>query len=154
MQTPDTTDSQLLELLQENCQRSYAELGEHVGLSISAVKERIRKLQEQHIIKSYTAVTNPKAIGYDICAFVSVLLGELAQENIFVERINTMHEIQECHHIAGDYSYLLKIRARNVEHLEEVLKAIKTVKGIQRTNTQIVLSSTKETTFLSCKNQR
>ena len=142
----DAIDRQLLQLLQENCKLSYAELGREVRLSISAVNERLKKLQDAGIILGYVAVVNPRAVGLDVCAFIQVLTSDPASEQAFQDGVQTVREVQECHHVTGEFSYMLKVRARSTASFEALLQEkIKTLPGVVRTLSTIVLSSPKET---------
>lgn len=145
----DTIDRELLRLTQQDGRLSYGDLGTKVGLSVSAVNERLKKLQSQGVIRGWVALANPRAIGLDICAFVQVLLDRPPSTAAFVARMAECPEVLECHHVTGDFSYLLKVRARDTSHFEKVLTdLIKSVRGVVRTQTLIVLSSPKETTAL------
>ncbi len=146
----DESDLRLLSLIQYNSKLSYAELGKRVGLSVSAVNERLKKLQAQGIIRSYVAVLDAEAVGLDLCAFIQVLIDRPENEPTFLKRIAKVREVQECHHLTGEFSYLLKVRVRNTSHLETLLKEqLKSLKGLVRTHTFIVLSTPKETTALA-----
>ncbi len=145
----DHIDLKLLGHLQQNAKLSYAELGRRVGLVVSTVNERLKKLQSRGIIRAYVAVVNPKALGLDICAFVQVLMAEPDLESAFVEQMDELPEVQECHCITGAFSYLLKVRVRDTAHLETFLRAkIKSLAGVARTETMIALSTSKETLAL------
>ncbi len=145
----DHIDLKLLAHLQRNAKLSYAELGRRVGLGVSTVNERLKKLQARGIIREYVAVVNPKALGLDICAFVQVLMAEPDLESAFVEQIHQLPEVQECHCITGEFSYLLKVRVRDTAHLEAFLREkIKSLAGVARTQTMIALSTSKETLAL------
>ena len=145
----DHIDLKLLGHLQRNAKLSYAELGRRVGLVVSTVNERLKKLQARGIIRAYVAVVNPKALGLDICAFVQVLMAEPDLESAFVEQMHELPEVQECHCITGEFSYLLKVRVRDTAHLEAFLREkIKSLAGVARTQTMIALSTSKETLAL------
>ncbi len=145
----DHIDLKLLGHLQRNAKLSYAELGRRVGLVVSTVNERLKKLQSRGIIRAYVAVVSPKALGLDICAFVQVLMAEPDLESAFVEQMHELPEVQECHCITGEFSYLLKVRVRDTAHLEAFLREkIKSLAGVARTQTMIALSSSKETLAL------
>ena len=145
----DHIDLKLLGHLQRNAKLSYAELGRRVGLVVSTVNERLKKLQARGVIRAYVAVVNPKALGLDICAFVQVLMAEPDLESAFVERMHDLSEVQECHCITGEFSYLLKVRVRDTAHLEAFLREkIKSLAGVARTQTMIALSTSKETLAL------
>lgn len=146
----NTKDTQIIQLLQSDGKLSYAQIGEEVNLSITAVKERINKLVKANVLKQNVYIPNPDLLGFDICAFVQVLMPIPTEETNFIEKINAVKEVQECHFITGEYSYLLKIRVQNTKILEQVLgEKIKTIKGVVRTNTIIALTTTKESLMLN-----
>ncbi len=139
----------LLGLLQSNGRLTYNELGSAVGLSISAVNERLRKLNAARVIRSTVAIIEPRAVGLSLTSFIQVLLERPENDAPFIESVRQIAEIQECHHIAGDYSYLLKVRTRDTSHLETLISTvIKRLPGVVRTQTTIVLSTPKETSEL------
>jgi Lrp/AsnC family transcriptional regulator, leucine-responsive regulatory protein len=141
----DSIDAQLLSLLQEDCSRSLAQLGKLVGLSISGVNERLKKLRARGDVRAYVALINPQTVGYSTCAFVQVAIDGKKNERGFVEAVLKMPEIEECHHISGEFPYLLKIWAKDLHHLERLLDdTIKARTGVVRTQTSIVLSSPKD----------
>ncbi len=144
----DAIDRQLLVYLQENGRLSYNTLGERVGLSVSAVNERLKKLQAAGIVQGNRTIVNARAVGLDVCAFMQVLTDRPENEILFVQEIRQVPEVQECHHVTGEFSYLLKIRARNTDDLESLIQRIKSLPGVLRTCTFVVLSSPKETTIL------
>ena len=146
----DEKDKIILRLIQKDARLSNSRLGKMVGLSTSAVNERLRKLKRQGVLERYVAVLNPSALSLDVCAFVQVLLGRPEDEQAFLERVRDLPEVLECHHVTGQFSYLLKVRTPNVSHLELLLRdAIKSLVGVARTETLIVLSSPKESTELA-----
>jgi Lrp/AsnC family leucine-responsive transcriptional regulator len=142
----DDIDRALLQALQRDGQISYAELGGLVGLSASAVNDRLKRLKTRGVLQRITAEVSPVALGREFLVFLLVELGDLKQEPDFLHRMRTRPEVQECHHVAGDYSYLLKLRLTGTGHLERFLsEQVKSVGGIQRTHSIIALSSAKET---------
>jgi Lrp/AsnC family leucine-responsive transcriptional regulator len=141
----DPIDAQLLNLLQEDCSRSLAELGKRVDLSISAVNSRLKKLRARGDVRAYVALINPVTVGYTTCAFVQVLVEGKRNEQAFVDSVLKMPEIQECHRVSGEFPYLLKVWARDLHNLEHLLdEQIETRVGVVRTQTSIVLSSPKD----------
>lgn len=145
----DPIDNHLLDLLQRNARLSYAELGKAVGLSVSAVNERLKKLDAQGYVEHYTVRINAARAGFDVCAFIQILLSSPEHEDGFLQRVLALQEIQECHHITGEFSYLIKVRVRSTADLEIFLKqGLKSIPGIARTHTAIALSSPKETNNL------
>lgn len=140
------TDRRILGLLQRNAKLTNAELGQRVGLSVSAVNERVRKLQTAGTIRGYEARLDPEALGRGICAFVLVLIERPEQEEAFLDAVASAKQVQECHHVTGDYSYLLKLRVSSTGELERTLRqGLKALPGVVRTQTMIALSSPKET---------
>jgi len=147
--TMDAADWQLLQLVQENGTMSYASLGQRVGLSVSAVHERLKKLETSGVIRGYIAILAPEALGLGVCGFMQVSVNRPADETPFLRAIAKLPEVQECHHITGEFSYLLKVRVRSTADLEALIKnKIKTLNGIVRTHTVIALSTAKETPAL------
>jgi Lrp/AsnC family leucine-responsive transcriptional regulator len=145
----DATDRKLLQLLQGNDQASLGELGKAVGLAPSSVKERVRRLGEQGVIRGFHAQLDPEAVGLDLLAFMFVSWVDPAAEAPFLKRVSRDPAVMECHHVTGAWNYLLKVRLKNTTQLERFLAdVIKTLPGVQRTETLIVLSSAKETTAL------
>lgn len=148
----DATDRWLLELLQEDDRRSYAELGAIVGLSISGVNARIRKLVANGVIERFAAQLNPAAVDLDLLAFIHIVLERPEHDGPFVQLVIETPEILECHHVTGDFSYLLKVRVRNTGALEQLITdKIKRLPGVVRSQTVIALSSPKESTALAVR---
>jgi Lrp/AsnC family transcriptional regulator, leucine-responsive regulatory protein len=147
----DAVDRQLLMELQADSRPSYQELGSKVGLSTSATNERVRKLFNEKVTTGCHARVNPKLVGLEISALVSVTIDTPRHETKLLQRINETPEVQECHHITGEFSYLLKVHLRNTDHLEHLLTdVIKAIKGVTKTNTTIILSSPKDLPIVNC----
>jgi len=146
----DSKDAEIIRLLQENGKLSYADIGEKVSLSITAVKERIKKLTQSGALRDNVYIPDPQVLGFDICAFVQVLMPHPTEEDNFVKQIAQVPEVQECHFITGEYSYLLKVRVENTKALEALIsQKIKGITGVVRTNTIIALTTSKETLSLN-----
>jgi Lrp/AsnC family leucine-responsive transcriptional regulator len=149
MRELDDVDRKLLEILQKDGRTTYGDLSEAVGLAASSVNERVRKLHEQGIIEAVQAHVSPEALRLELLAFIFVGWNEPSVEPRFLARIAQEQQILECHHVTGAWNYLLKVRVRNTRMLEGLLaNVIKAVSGVERTETLIVLSSTKETSIL------
>ena len=145
----DIIDNTIISLLQVEGRTSCEKISSIVGLSVSAVNERIKKLQKQGVITGWGVNICPQKVGLEVLSFVQVLLGEKCDEKSFLSEIAKIREILECHHITGEWSYLLKIRCRNINHFETVLgKKLKLIPGILRTHTLIALSTPLERTIL------
>ena len=146
----DSIDIQILAMLQEDCKVPQVELARRVGLSPASISERLKRLEKKGVIKAYTAILDAGALGVGITAFVSVFVEHPRDEADFLSRLSAVPEVQECHHMTGDFSFLLKVRTRNIETFEHLLfNDINSIPGIKRTNTTIVLSSPKETTLVA-----
>lgn len=141
----DEIDKKIIQLIQIDGNASYAELGAKVGLSVSAINERLKKLQTQQVIQGWRAQINPKAIGLEVLAFIYVQLDRPKHEQDFKQVVMQFDEVEECHHVTGEWSYLMKVRTRSIAELENLIShKIKDSEGIVRTQTVIALSSPKE----------
>jgi Lrp/AsnC family leucine-responsive transcriptional regulator len=142
----DETDRTLLALLQRDGTVPYSALGARVGLSASAVNDRLKRLRARQVLKAVVAEVDAVALGREFLVFLLVEIGGAAPEQEFRARMMSRPEVLECHHIAGDYSYLLKLRLAGPGHFEDFLsEQVKTIGGIQRTHSVIALSTVKET---------
>ncbi|PJA53961.1 MAG: AsnC family transcriptional regulator [Candidatus Marinimicrobia bacterium CG_4_9_14_3_um_filter_48_9] len=141
----DYVDLQLLNTLQENARTKRQDLAQVVKLSIPAVSERLRKLEEAGYIREYSTHLESHLCGLDITAFVIVQSTTSLQYLEFTERVNAFPEILECHSVTGDGSHILKIRTENTRKLEKILSEIQSWPGVTRTKSNIVLSTYKET---------
>ncbi|MDX2101185.1 MAG: Lrp/AsnC family transcriptional regulator [Alphaproteobacteria bacterium] len=144
----DGVDRRLLALLQEDGRRPQAELGAAVGLAVSSVNERIRRLERTGVLRPTVAV-DPDAVGLPLLAFTLVALASEDQEQRLLAAVAAQPHVLECHHVTGEWNYLLKIRAAGTADLERILtETVKRASGAHRTLTTIALSSAKETAAL------
>ncbi len=147
--TLDETDLHILDLLQTNARETQAEIARSVGLAPSAVLERIRKLEARGALRGYVAQVDPKAIGAGLLAFVSVRTEEFGPEQRIAHALADLPEVLELHDVAGEDCYLIKIRARDAEHLGQLLRTrVARIPGVRSTRTTIVLDTVKETSRL------
>jgi Lrp/AsnC family leucine-responsive transcriptional regulator len=138
-------DSEILRRLQHNARETWAALGQAVGVTGPAVAERVRKLEQRGVIRGYTVLVDADAVGYPLLAFIEVTLEPQELRGAFLVRTEALPEVLECHHIAGDFDYLIKVRARGTLDLERLISdELKSVAGV-RTRTTIVLKTVKET---------
>ena len=145
----DATDVGILDALQRNCKQPLAEIGKQVGLSAPSVVERIKKLEDGGVIRGYAALGDPIQLGCPVTAFVAVALERPEHRAPFAELVRELPEVQECHHIAGDFDYMLKVRCAALLDLERIVgETIKGLAGVVRTRTTIALSAVKETPAL------
>ncbi len=145
----DETDLTILAELMHRGRVTWSELAQHVGLSSPGLMDRVRRLEEKKIIRGYRADLDPEALGLGITAFVGVSLERPSHRTAFLKRVRQLAEVQECHQVSGDDDFLLKLRCRGTRHLDEVLGVgIKSLPGVARTRTTVVLGTEKETTEL------
>ena len=145
----DDTDLRLLALLQADGLRSMAELSKAIGVAPSTLNDRVKRLGRLGAITGTHARIDPHVLGLGLLAFVFVGWSEGSVEADFLKRIAAADQVLECHHVTGGWNYLLKVRVKDTRALEDFLGTVlKQVKGLQRTETLIVLSSPKETSAL------
>lgn len=137
----DDIDRQILSLMQENCRLPLAKIGEHVGLSAPSVMERVKKLEDGGIITAYRAVLNARLLGKDITAFIGVSTGHPHAIDDFEHEIEPLEDILECHHVTGGHTFIIKAKTRNTSSLEELISRIRSIEGVVRTETMVVLST-------------
>jgi Lrp/AsnC family leucine-responsive transcriptional regulator len=141
----DPTDVRILDLLQENGRATQLELAKAVGLSQPAVAERIRKLEERGVITGYAARVDATKLGVDITAFIGVGIEHPKFFDGFAKKVKGLEEVLEAHRVVGDDSYVLKVKTRNTRTLDKLLvEVLRTIPGVTRTHTTIVLASIKE----------
>jgi Lrp/AsnC family leucine-responsive transcriptional regulator len=140
----DATDLRILDLLQENCKRPLAAIGEKVGLSAPAVTERIHKLEQAGVITGYVALLDGRSLGLDVTAFIGVSIGHPRLIDAFEREIEGLDDVLECHHVTGGPTLMLKAKTENTETLEELIDRVRSIEGVTRTETMIVLSTRAE----------
>lgn len=145
----DDTDRRILALVQKEASLAQAEIGKRIGLSTAAVHERVKKLEAAGVIKRWTAVVDPAAVGAQVCAFVEVFFEHPRFEKGFIERVKKVEAVQECHHITGEFSLLLKVRVADMPSLQALLlEQLSGQEGVRQTRTVMVLSTVKEETYV------
>jgi Lrp/AsnC family transcriptional regulator, leucine-responsive regulatory protein len=144
----DTTDLEILKLLQQNGRVTLGTLAEQVGLSSPAVAERMRKLEERGVIRGFSSHLSPEFLALDITAFIMVRVDSSTHYPKFLAKAVAHEEIMECHAITGEGSHILKIRTRNTSTLERLLGEIQRWPGVIGTRTNLVLSTHKESSAL------
>jgi Lrp/AsnC family leucine-responsive transcriptional regulator len=143
--TIDDIDASILAILQYNARTTQAELAKAVGLVPSAVLERLRKLEAKGVIRDYVALIDPRVVERALLAFVAVRSNEQGPDMPVAVALSDIPEVLEVHHVAGDDCYLVKVRARDAEHLGQLLRtAIASQPGVTSTRTTIVLETVKE----------
>jgi len=151
----DEIDAQILMMLQENGRLSNAAIAEQVGLTTSTVFDRIKRLEKRGIIQRYVALVDPVALGKPITAFVRLVVGAdtnedyLTSKRQFAEVCREEPDVLECHTVAGEDCYVLKVRAADTGQLEALIERLRSQAVVTRTTTNIVLSTFKEETKLA-----
>lgn len=137
----DDMDARILSAMSSDSRRSYADVGNEVGLSTAAVHERVRKLVERGVIRRFSLSVEPQALGLAFTAFVAIRNDGGIHCREVAPRLREMPEVQELHSVAGEYDYLAKIRTTHARALEDVLYAIKSIPGVARTTSTVVLNT-------------
>ena len=146
----DAMDTQIVDLLQRDARMTQQEIAKKVGLSQPSVADRIRKLEEAKVITGYAARVDPRKLGKDITAFIGVGIEHPKYFDGFAKKVMAMDEVLECHRVAGQESYVLKVRTANTGTLDRLLvESLRIIPGGTRTQTTIVLASVKEDTHVS-----
>ncbi len=139
----DTVDYKILACLKENSRENATTIGAKVSLSTSAVIERIKKMESAGLIEQYTTIINQSVLGRDTTAFISVSLEHPRFNDDFIRLVEENSSIAECHYIAGDFDFMLKVITKNGKTLEAVLNYIKSINGVSLTRTAVVLTTNK-----------
>jgi Lrp/AsnC family leucine-responsive transcriptional regulator len=135
----DDRDLEIIAALQEDARATYAQIGRRVGLSPSSVHDRVRKLEQTGVIRAYRAVVDPEAIGLLVTALIAVTPLDPTQADDLPQRVEHFREVEDCFSVAGEANYVLKVRTRTTEHLEELIRRLREKGGVQ-TRTTVVLS--------------
>lgn len=147
----DDLDQRLLSELQNDARVPNAELSRRLNLSPPAVHARVRRLEELGFIRGYAALLDRERLGFDMLCFIqiSLQLHQLEQVTHFRTTIQQIPEVLECHHVTGEYDYLLKIAVRNRQELERlVMEKLTPIPGVARIHTSLVFSEIKASTAL------
>jgi Lrp/AsnC family leucine-responsive transcriptional regulator len=145
----DELDLKILRTLQQNGRTKRNELAEQVQLSVPSVSERLKKLEDNKIIEGYYTKVNRQAFGYDILAFILVMMDSSKHYKDLIKHVEKHPHVLECYSVLGEGSHLLKVCVKNTEALEKLLSEIQTWPGVTGTKTTYVLSTIKETTAIN-----
>ncbi len=147
----DKINKKILKIIQDDGSITNSELSKKVGLAPASTLERVRKLEQSGVIRKYVGLVDPEKIGKEITAFVEITLLEHNANLIetFVSEITVMPEVLECHHIAGDKDFLLKIVTADLKHYKEfALGKLAELKGVGKIQTLFSLNTVKDTTAI------
>jgi Lrp/AsnC family leucine-responsive transcriptional regulator len=137
----DAVDRSILDALRANARATFAELAREVGLSAPAVHERVGKLETQGIITGYHAAVAPEALGYSMSALVGVFLSDTSDPDEVAAQLAGLAAVEDCWFVAGEESFVVKVRVPDVGGLEHAIRAVTTMKGVARTRSTVVLST-------------
>lgn len=147
----DDTDKKLLFFLQEDSKQTTKELSYKLGLSVTAVYERIRKLENTGVISKYVAILNRHKIDRDFIVLCHVKLTQHKKEYVlqFEREIMNLQEVTECFHVSGDYDYILKVAVKDMEDYRNfMLSKLTTLQHIASTHSSFMISEVKNTTAI------
>jgi Lrp/AsnC family leucine-responsive transcriptional regulator len=145
----DNIDLQILSILQDHGRIPHVKLGEQVGLSAPSVIERVKKLEDSGIIAGYHAAVDARLLGKDVTAFIGVSISHPKTISLFEETVDLLDDVLECHHVTGEHTFLLKVKTENTSSLEKLIRAIRLIDGVSRTETNVVLSTHTERTQIA-----
>lgn len=142
----DRTDLDILRLLQEDGRISNAEIARRVGMAPSAIYNRIQKLEDRGVIRGYTALIDPRALGFGLVAFVRLRSAEGSRPEDFIEPLSALSQVQELHRVVGEDCFFLKVRVEDTDALATLLDdEIAALPAVASTQTTIALSTAKDT---------
>ncbi len=130
----------IISLLAADGRMSFTELARRTGLSVSAAQQRVRRLEQRGVIKGYGAIISAEEIGLPLTAFVSIKAFDPAAPDDAPDRLGHLGAIEACHSVAGEASYILKVRVTSPRELEDLLQEIRAAANVS-THTTIVLST-------------
>lgn len=137
----DTVDRRLVAALRRNGRATFADLGRQIGLSASAVHERVGKLEATGVITGYHAVVDPAAIGLGVTALIGIHPTDTAEDDDVAAALGALAEVESCYAVAGDEAFVVKVRVATVDELERALGRLRRIGGVGRTRTTVVLST-------------
>ena len=137
----DDTDRALIGALRRDARASWAALGRVVGLSGPSVTERVSRLEKAGVITGYHATVDPAALGRSVAALVGIQLSDTSDQDAVAVALSRLEEIEDCWFVAGDESFLIKVRVLDVTGLEATLSRLRRISGIAHTRTTVVLST-------------
>ena len=144
--TMDNIDAGIIRCLTKDARMNASQISQQVNLSVSAVIERMKKLEASGLIRGYTAVIDERMAGYDVQALISIRLEHPKYNADFARQVRAHECVAECFYITGDFDYMARITAGSTEELTKVLHDIKQIPGVSLTRTYVVLDNIKQNT--------
>lgn len=139
----DHIDKQIISILQQKGRDSASHIATEIGMSVPAVTDRIRKLQDAHVITGFQAIVDPRMVGLDVSALLTIISESSEHYTEVVEFAKNTVEVVQCFTTTGNGSHVLIIQTENTRSLERLLRQIQAWPGVMRTETQIILSNYK-----------
>ena len=135
----DTIDKEIIYMLMDNVKTPLIHISKNVGISTTAVHQRIKKLETAGIIDNTVSFINPRKIGYKVVSYIGVFLDQPSHYHDAIKALKEINEIVEAHYTTGNYTIFLKVLCRDNDHLMEILNKLQKLKGVTRTETFISL---------------
>ncbi|RWX00476.1 Lrp/AsnC family transcriptional regulator [Flavobacterium cerinum] len=148
----DAIDKKLLMLLQEDSTRTTKELSIKLNLSVTAVYERVKKLEREGVVSKYVALLDRNKLKKSFVVFCHLKLIQHTKEYLtkFEQEVTRLDEVLECYHVSGDYDYILKIFVENMEEYREfMVTKLTTLQHIGSTHSTFMISEVKNTTIIT-----
>ena len=140
----DNIDIKILQCLTKDARMNASQISSTVNLSVSAVIERMKKLENSGLIRGYTALIDERLAGYDVQALISIRLEHPKYNQSFAKQMRDHRCVMECYYITGDFDYIARVSAGSTEELTKVLNDIKQIPGVSLTRTYVVLDNIKQ----------
>lgn len=137
----DDVDRRLLAALRANARMTYAELGRLIGMSGPSVTDRVNRLEQGGVITGYHAAVAPQALGLGVSALIGVYLSDAGDQDHVARQMADLREVEDCWFVAGEESFLIKVRTVDVPSLEQTISRLRGLDGVSRTRTTVVLST-------------
>ena len=135
----DPLDKEIIYMLMDNAKSSLAFISKQVGISTTAVHQRIKKLEHAGIIENSISFLNPRKIGYKVVSYIGMFLDQPSHYNDVIKSLKEVNEVVEAHYTTGNYTIFLKVLCKDNDHLMEILNKLQKMKGVTRTETFISL---------------
>ena len=135
----DSVDKEIIYMLMDNAKTSLAHISKNVGISTTAVHQRIKKLEQAGVIENSISFLNPRKIGYKVVSYIGVFLDQPSYYHDAIKALKDVNEVVEAHYTTGNYTVFLKVLCRDNDHLMEILNKLQKLKGVTRTETFISL---------------
>ena len=135
----DSVDKEIIYMLIDNAKTSLAHISKNVGISTTAVHQRIKKLEQAGVIENSISFLNPRKIGYKVVSYIGVFLDQPSHYHDAIKALKDVNEVVEAHYTTGNYTIFLKVLCRDNDHLMEILNKLQKLKGVTRTETIISL---------------